>query len=551
MTYPSFGHFGRHLSPFAQRLGWIILTITLVALVASVRVSIPLSSSLVDFGPAGALSAPALWLSKDTKAVIWKPSEIETGLLFQPLDGSPGTPVVAYPSLTFESWRIAPVDRTTFHLVWLENDGRLQSSIVNTAGTTLRGPVELSSSAGPDFAIVPQADGSAIVVWTNTRSRHIAALQLDLVGRPGPVQVFSAVQSDRMAATYDNSGMLHIAWLTPTEPQTWTLFWATLSPDLTLETPISVATLPLLPEEVLSSLEIGITNAHLVSVIGITNAHRPDVEQLSVVSTALEAPQASDPVSFWIPSGCRTPNEIAADAPAISDMHSSNGADLRWPRLLPGPQPNLTMAVACRTVDGWRPFIITLEPNGLLTYRQAADMPMDVAPPALAADANGQAFLTWLGLADDAQPHLFATQLDQDVSQKEQSGSPTVSAALIRGLLAGLAIGWAWMLIPAALLRIFPHNPWTVPMALMLFGAEQLLWPAGLFAAVPDSLQAVGLIRGSPEVTVGSMILVIGGIAWMAMTLVHRAGFSAEVQWLAFGFVDTLLIWAVFGSNLV
>lgn len=537
-------------SPVFWQFAWTVVVASLVALVASTR---PAAHSdnlrIIDLGRGHAWAAPALWIAESGPALIGQSDNTLPGLIVHPLNGSSEAVILPYTDFAPQRWQVTPSHGDTFHIVWLEQDGRLRSALVQTTGQTVRGPIELSAAANSDFAILQQPDGAATVIWTAAPTHQIVAAHLDSSGRPGPIQTYPSVQGFHLAAARERDETIFVIWLVSAEPRTWSIKLATLDTSLSMEPPATIGTITLAPDETISTTQLGLTLTHATVIIGINRAEQPDTEQVLLLTSPIEDPLPGGIIELRLPWGC-THEGKTGQALITVPGDTSKRADIRWPRTVPDQRASLPVALACRTADGWNPVIVTMNGENISSLQKVAATSINASPPALTTDAGGQTILAWTGLARTT-PHLFVTTLNLTTTSSPDEPHPAGIAALLRGLAAGVALGWMWLLLPTVLLWRFPHNLWTWPMALTLFGAAQLLWPGLLFERIPAALLAIGLDGWSPTQAVGITLLAISMIAGTMACLASWRGKSSLIQWLVFGLVDTLLVWAIFGTNLM
>ncbi len=139
----------------------------------------PQWSPVGDQGEAVPFTRPALL----SNGLVWQQSEASSGLTYRSFDvSSPAVSIVAYPDVFPQEWQVSPAGEDNYHLVWLDQDGRLRCALINSLGQTVRGPIELAPLAQLGFSVVPR-DDRLLVLWLDI-SGQLGITELDEAGRP-------------------------------------------------------------------------------------------------------------------------------------------------------------------------------------------------------------------------------------------------------------------------------------------------------------------------------------------------------------------------------
>jgi hypothetical protein len=528
---------------------WVLILFSiLTALAAGTRVtSDRFQWALVnDRGAAAPLDEPAL-LAQPLALIA---RSVDTPLAYAPLAGDQTpTGILPYPDVNPRRWQVAPASASAYHIVWQEQDTRLRCALIDIDGTTVRGPIELATSARPDFVTLPGDDGDLLVIWINSRTAEINAVTIDSAGRPGPITAFPSQRITHVAAARDQTGLIHVAWLTSPAPDQWTIFYqASAANLLTLDTPALLHTFTLAPGESITALHMGLDDTHVYLFWGTTTAVQPDTERVQVISFPLGSPAAVMLSELRLPDHF-TPTATLPDLPYVGRIDPvttppSHPAWLRWPRPASGQSAALPLAVALRTTDGWQPAVVHFQQGDPIGFQVIAPLPADAGPPALLA--SDDLLAVWTGL-DGITPHLYTAQ----TSGKGLISAPTPHDHLLRrtlaGALVGIPLGLLWLVLPLCVVIVAPENPWTLPLALALYGTAKLLWPAHLFSRLPPALAAAHFTsaRSLVEITV----LLIGLISTGACVLAQRRKRPTRQIYLTYLLLDAALTWLVFGAN--
>ncbi len=502
---------------------WLIFFPALASLIAASRVKqdAELWTWPADLGPATALSEPALLA--DPPAVLWR---TDAALVYQTLDGSHAQQeILRYPDVHPRRWQVAPAERGRYHIVWLEDNNRLRSALISTDGETLRGPILLADAIRPDFVTVPAGE-SLIVVWINDHADEVNALAIDPAGRPGPITNIPVNRVSRVAAARDEANTLHLAWLTAPTPGTWAVHYQAVSAtSLNMNSPITMQSLSLAPGESITGLEMSLDVSHGYILLGTSDAQTPDEEHVRVLSFPLGSPASVQFANL-----------------------SPSGYALRWPRPAPGQHPTLALAVQVRTRDGWRPAVVTFSQGSTVDFDVAAPLPANSGPPALLADPSGSLILAWTGL-DGVEPHLYVTRTTGTSRDTTGHDSAHVLIRTLAGAGVGLVLVGVWLLLPCCLLWLAPNNAPFWPLALALFTAAKLIWPADLFSRLPLWMTAAEFDRyGSPAGIMGLVVLLVGLAAGVAWT--RARGWNNRRRVIIYLLTDAMLTILIFGTNL-
>lgn len=534
--------------------GLAALLAVLVAAVAAARTAGPVEywPDVRDFGAVRAFSASDLLADAQT-AIIWQPHESDTPLVYQPVEkNSTAVGILPYTDLSPVRWQTVPAGADRFHIVWLEQDARLRSALITTTGETIRGPITLTARTS-HFAVVPFSGERASVLWINDSAGQLASAVIDANGRPGPTTTSPAIRLDRLAARADQEEVLHVAWLTPSAPHTWTLYYQNAAAPL-LDAPVVLHSLALSAEETLLSFDLGLDHTHGYVTWSVASTRQPDAERIFVLAFPLDQPVAGRAAELRLPDDFAPMTGIPGSDLAVGSVDTTipgdDAAALRWPQPAPGDHTVLPIAVAVHTTDGWRPAVAYFKNGRRVGFQVAAHFPADAGPVSVSVDQAGSLHLAWTGL-NDAVPHLYtASSGAQGIpSSPDSASSRWLHAAA--GLIAGLPLGLLWLVLPTALIVLAPVKSWAFPLALGLYTAAKLLWPPALYSHVPPPLIAAGLDHLSPAVTVGAAALVIGLLASAALLAARRTGRPPLYTWIIFAALDVALTWFIFGANVI
>jgi hypothetical protein len=475
---------------------------------------------------------------------------VDTPLAYYPLAGDrTPTGILPYPDVNPRRWQVALASPSAYHIVWQEQDTRLRCALISTGGTTVRGPIELATSARPDFVTLPGEDGDLLVIWINNRTAELSAVTIDSAGRPGPISSFPSQRIAHVAAARDQTGLIHTAWLSSPAPDQWTIFYqASVANPLALDTPVPLYTFALAPGESIATLQMGLDSTHVYLVWSTTTAARPDMERVQVISFSLGSPTAGTLSEVRLPDHF-TPTSTLAALPHVGRIDPvtvppTHPGALRWPRPTSGQSAALPLAVALRTADGWRPAVVYFQHGNLIGFQVIAPLPADAGPPALLA--SDDLYAAWTGL-DGITPHLYTAQ----TGGKGLVSAPAPHGHLLRrtlaGALVGIPLGLLWLVLPLCVVIAAPANTWTLPFALALYGTAKLLWPAHLFSRLPPLLAAAHFASARSLVEIA--VLLIGLIATGVCVLAQRRKYPTWRICLIYPLVDAALTWLVFGAN--
>ncbi len=524
---------------------FLILFSILTALAAGTRVTPGRYAPVKDRGAAASLDEPALL--EQPLALIVRSGN--SPLAYHPLTGDPTpTAILPYPDVNPRRWQAGPASPDTYHIVWQEQDNRLRCALINTSGVTVRGPIELATSARPDFVTLPGADGDLLVIWINNRTAELSAVTIDSAGRPGPISNFPSARITHIAAARDRAGLVHMAWLASPTPDQWTISYRASSPNpLVLDAPADLHTFTLAPGESIATLQLGLDDTHVYLIWSTTTAAQPDWERIQVIAFPLGSPADGTLSDVRLPDHF-TPTQSLPPMPRVGQIDPvttspSHPAALRWPRPAPGQNRVLPLAVALRTRDGWQPAVIYYQHGHQLGFQVIAPRPADAGPLVLLV--SGDIYAAWTGL-DGIAPHLYTARLDGLVSAS--AGQNHRGPRTLAGVLVGIPLGLIWLALPLCIMIFAPANTWTLPLTLALYGAAKLLWPAHLFARLPPLLAAAHFAsaRSVIEMTVLLIGLTAAGVCYLAQQR-ERPAWQIGIIYLS---VDAALTWLIFGANL-
>jgi hypothetical protein len=498
-----------------------------------------------DRGAATPLDEPALL----AQPLALFARSVDTPPAYYPLasDRTP-TGILPYPDVNPRRWQVALASPSAYHVVWQEQDTRLRCALISTEGNTVRGPIELATSARPDFVTLPGEDGDLLVIWINNRTAELSAATIDSAGRPGPISSFASQRIAHVAAARDQTGLIHTAWLSSPAPDQWTIsYQASVANPLALDTPVPLYTFTLAPGESITTLQMGLDDTHVYLFWSTATAAQPDTERVQVISFPLGSPAAGTLSEVRLPDHF-TPTGTLTALPHVGRIDPvtvppSHPAALRWPRPAPG-QSALPLAVALRTTDGWRPAVVYFQHGDLIGFQVIAPLPADAGPPALLA--SGDLLAVWTGL-DGITPHLYTAQTDGEGLVSAPAPRDHLVRRTLAGALIGIPLGLLWLVLPLCVVIAAPANTWTLPLSLALYGTAELLWPAPLFSRLPPLLAAAHFASARSLVEIA--VLLIGLIATGVCYLAQRHKRPIWQICLIYPLVDAALTWLVFGAN--
>jgi hypothetical protein len=498
-----------------------------------------------DRGAATPLDEPALL----AQPLALFARSVDTPPAYYPLAGDrTPTGILPYPDVNPRRWQVALASPSAYHVVWQEQDTRLRCALISTEGNTVRGPIELATSARPDFVTLPGEDGDLLVIWINNRTAELSAATIDSAGRPGPISSFASQRIAHVAAARDQTGLIHTAWLSSPAPDQWTIsYQASVANPLALDTPVPLYTFTLAPGESITTLQMGLDDTHVYLFWSTATAAQPDTERVQVISFPLGSPAAGTLSEVRLPDHF-TPTGTLTALPHVGRIDPvtvppSHPAALRWPRPAPG-QSALPLAVALRTTDGWRPAVVYFQHGDLIGFQVIAPLPADAGPPALLA--SGDLLAVWTGL-DGITPHLYTAQTDGEGLVSAPAPRDHLVRRTLAGALIGIPLGLLWLVLPLCVVIAAPANTWTLPLSLALYGTAELLWPAPLFSRLPPLLAAAHFASARSLVEIA--VLLIGLIATGVCYLAQRHKRPIWQICLIYPLVDAALTWLVFGAN--
>jgi len=534
---------------------WITLVAILVAVTAANRASTRYYQwpHLEDQGETHAPSATAFLETAQQQAFIWRPSGMP--LTYQPLGGvGIAVPIVHYPDVDPDQWKAIPAGPDTYHLIWLERDGRLRSALIDVSGQTLRGPVELATDARPDYVALPLPDGDSLALWIGTSRGQLTISRIDREGRPGPTYRPLSTPIERVAAALDQDSAIHLVWLVSSSPGSWAIrYQVTSAVDFSIDAPISLLTITLAPEESLTSLSIGLDRTHGYVFWSITATGQPDSEQVHVLAFPLNHPAHATASELHLPQRFKPTQNIQADDLVVGRVDGLTSAlhplaALRWPHPAAGQHSLLPVAFALRMPDGWHPGVIYYQDGLALGFQIAGQYPADAGPPTLSIDPSGGLHLAWSGL-QGVLPHLYTAETGQQGLIAARPQTPNAASGALAGILVGMPLGLLWVVFPTCLVLLAPDNVWTLPLAFALYGLAKLVWPPDLFAQISPALAAAGLDRFDPGFAVALGTLGIAAISATLFRLVYPVKWPLWQRWLVYALLDASLTWGVFGAN--
>jgi hypothetical protein len=399
-----------------------------------------------DLGATFALDEPAWLAASPDPVLLWRPLDAETPLTYQ-MPGAPEhiLPLLPYADLHPRRWQAAPAVGEGLHLVWMEMDGRLRSTLIDSQGTTVRGPIELASAVDPGFVLLGQRDYSAAVFWINNRQGQAAAVQIDAEGRPGPVQNLIASRVSFLAAGITQTDQVVLAWLSPAAPREWVLSFQTLrAPDFEIAAPETLHQFTLAPDETIVSFSMGMDQTHRYVLWSVFEAKAPDAERFFVLTFPAAQPGNCTVSEIQLPArfdgpARRLKNSRLEAGPIQRVTVPTQPAVLRWPRPAQGQFDVLPVALSVRTRGGWQPGVIYFQQGQLAGFQIVSDHPADAGSPALAVSPSGNMFLAWLGLKA-AVPHLYTAST---AGQGLDTDAPNFIPSVLR-ILLGAAMGWGF-----------------------------------------------------------------------------------------------------------
>lgn len=505
---------------------------------------------LVDLGPAEPAAAAGFWFQDGLPLLVWQSQSSQAPFVLSLATGQERAwPLLAYDGLVPQEWRLVPRDSAA-HIVWRESDGRIRSALVDRAGNTVRGPVDISARSMALLAAVPLTQGRALLFWSTPPAGQIASTLLDHEGRPGPVISYGARQIRHLAVTSDASGRVHMALISPRIPGVWQISYvlsAQPTPDLAQALAVGELTLP--AQVAVRSLEIGLDRSHVYLVISTSDAARPDIERIEIVAFPPSDPGAATRTELLLPDRVSAGTEWSGaglrTGPVTALQSTRRAASLRWARTAPGEHPALALALSLRGTQGWTQAVVYFQDGLVRGYQIVPAVLADAGPAQVTIAPDGAVWLSFCGLRG-ITPHRFVASTVGDASIE---GSPEQESAVLRtsaAILVGLPFALAWATVAMLAVSLLKPQRGIVLFTAAVYSAAKLLWPPGLFTGRSLLLSALG-----PSADAQSAALVAGAITFAAgliLLAIARVHPDPHPRWLWPCALDALLTLMLFGG---
>jgi hypothetical protein len=380
-----------HLEHFFMKSKWIIITSIVLIAISSLfyiliikketSTSETTAFTATNHGAITSLQRPAFLFSAYYDALIWQPEQQDTSLTYMSLTNGESYPILPYPDVIPQDWQAAPADDNNYHVVWLEMDGRLRSALIDPQGQTVRGPVELAPQIQSNFIALPY-QGKLLVFWLSRSALMLT--EIDGSGLPHAEATLISGRFNFLAGGITNDGIIHLAWLTATEANTWAVHYQSTPYPVQEFDPRSLLSFHLEPGDTVARLSMGLDTRYAYLFLSATSATTPQEEHIQVLSFPFDQP-------------------ITAE---IYEVVLSENTPLRWISPSDGQHSLLRTAAAVKTPEGWRPAIVYFQAGTLQDFEIVASQPANAAPPIVGIDSEGQPYLAWSGL-DGAIPTLY------------------------------------------------------------------------------------------------------------------------------------------------
>jgi hypothetical protein len=352
----------------------------------------------------------------------------------------------------------------------------------------------------------------------------------------------------------DQENVVHLAWLAPSSPGTWAIYYQTTSAaDFRIDAPGPLNTFVLTPEESVASFALGLDRTHGYVFWSTVAAAQPDLEHVHALVFPFGQPASGTVQELQLPQHFSPSEDVRPTDLTIGQVGQllsgpRSWAALRWPRPAPGQHTILPVAVGLRTPDGWRPGVVYYRDGAALGFQIAAQFAADAGPPAISVAPSGTLYLAWSGL-HGSLPHLYTAATGQQGLAAALPPTDGAGFSALAGILAGIPMGLMWLVLPTCLVLLSPDNTWTLPLAFALYGLAKLVWPPALFAQLSPPLAAAGLGRFDPGFAVALGTLVIAVVSVAVFRLAYHVKRPLWQRWLVYALLDAALTWGVFGAN--
>lgn len=406
--------------------------------------------------PASGLESPVTLAN----AVIWHPAGLDV-LVYHPLDGRPDITYTWIQGVP-RQWELVPTD-DNYHLVWLNQDGKLWRSQINSNGEQILAALAIDTGTVHDYVAVPLPHGQALIGW-QSEENAVKLLRLTERGRPlGEVQTLLG-DSDRFSMGVDVERNLHLVWLLGYQLQYATVSFAPTTLDASVH-PVSSWPIELDEGHWIDSLRLVASQNELRILWGIIDIANPEHTSFG---------------GFILPEG------DTFDWPGEPPM--------RWLGRTLGDTDNLTATV--HLDNRWRPALVDLDGN----YQLLSDLSADAGAPQVWIDPSGFYTAAWGRIAEDGtithQVYSTDPALIQTTFFEEEPEQITVLVAILEGILS-IPYGVMWLWLPMVVLMGLKHADQSLHMvmALGLYWAIKLLFPnPALFSDAAPGLVGVLLV---------------------------------------------------------
>jgi hypothetical protein len=368
---------------------------------------------------------PVLWLRGSIPVIGWigsvtKPQIEIAGLSTQnsTTDSTKnGDPISVALGTTPRDLTIYPALNGRFQLLWIDQalpgEARLVGAVIDSDGQIYRGLTVISNRSVLSYQAVINPDGGLVTFWVEaaTPTTPLYMQEMDGEGRPRQARRI-ALSARHPSATYDRSGILHVAWIEP--EQLATIPYAAVPSVAALETlesagrTVQLGVIRLKPDEAIESFGLGLDETSVYCIWGIVTV-KQGIEPVGKIAG----------LSF--PHGNSTTTRLLTTAGAESP--GAGTLSLRWPVFSTqgSPTPSgLTIGLTMRTWDGtkWRdaPASAVILPGGIGRVEPVARVSDGalVGKTSLIVDPEGGLHMAWSVLNADGTAAIYYAETKSD-----------------------------------------------------------------------------------------------------------------------------------------
>ncbi len=424
------------------------------------------------------LQMPALF----ENFIVWRPFEENTLLYenfrtqtFYRYDWLHGNPV---------QWSVHLSD-DQLYLVWRTEDNRLWVALLTPDGEQLTAPIPVASENVSDFRAAFY-ENDLFIVWQADQQLNMS--RIDRAGRPRPAVIL--VERAEKFAFAGNT----LAW-----QENNSLYAGEIN---ALENRFPISTFSLKPDEILSTLQIVLTDTNRVIVWGVTQVMRPDVEIYAGVT--LPADGFADPIPFQI---------VLPENPP-----------LRWAAV-----SGQKLLLAAYLDKKWQPVQLAFGENGPTGFQVIEGAEVLASPPSAAG-----LHVAWATLDKQGLPSLYLTTLDSYLGKSVESPKQ-VKNPVWNGLKNSYRMG-IWFILPVFAFLLTQR----IDVTLAGYWLNKAIVSFGLFDRQPTYFFP-------PFNNVVYALLII---TLLALVVRYIGWPKTPIAWSSYFLTDALLTFAVFGALL-